>query len=207
MLTKAGLERVSCQAAGTLKLGDETVSRKRKRQAAPLPGSNDATATVELDFAAMRAEVQQFGASHLDNKKDKRTFEQRTLERLGLQTERGPRIGALVLARGLYGLACGVSCLASRACGVAGAKIGQGMAKKATLRAALAEEELINAGMLQVKGRARRKAAGKRATGDRGLNEAKGFVPGLLKVAKPKGKGQKPTAGLPRGGGRGRRRG
>lgn len=56
------------------------------------------------------------------------------------------------------------------------------MAIKTKERDDRAEQELIDAGMLQLKGRGKKKAAERQANRETGLNEIEGFTPGLLVV-------------------------
>lgn len=49
---------------------------------------------AEVDFQAMRKEVTAFGAGHLERKRDKQSFEERTLRSLGFTAKKGPRMGA-----------------------------------------------------------------------------------------------------------------
>jgi hypothetical protein len=59
------------------------------------------------------------------------------------------------------------------------------MWRKAKEREEIEEKELVEANMIQVKGRGKRRAAEKKANLDRGLNEARGFTPGLMRVREP----------------------
>ena len=81
----------------------------------------------------------------------------------------------------------------------AGARIGSGMANKQKQRAAAKEQEAIDSGMMQHHGKGKRKRAQSKVHVDRGLNEAQGFTPGLMKVprvqsgARP---GRSPAGGI-----------
>jgi hypothetical protein len=62
------------------------------------------------------------------------------------------------------------------------------MANKAKQRAELKAQEAMEAGMVnKAAGKAKRRASERKAHRhkDRGLNEAKGFTPGLMRVSKP----------------------
>ena len=51
-------------------------------------------AEPQVDFRAMKQEVNAFGAVHLERKRDKQSFQKRTLQALGFTATKGPRIGA-----------------------------------------------------------------------------------------------------------------
>ena len=85
------------------------------------------------------------------------------------------------------------------------------MAAKAKQRAAAEEQEAIDSGMMQLHGKGKRRRAQAKPRADRGLNEARGFTPGLMKAPKLKRGGAsgsvgKAGAGRGRGGGGGGRR-
>lgn len=65
--------------------------------------------------------------------------------------------------------------------------MGLGVARKAHEREQQEEEELAAANMVQVKGRGKRREAQRKGPAARGLNEARGFTPGLMRVRKPAG--------------------
>jgi hypothetical protein len=59
------------------------------------------------------------------------------------------------------------------------------MWRKAKQRAEAEQQELEEANMIQVKGRGKKRAAERKANMERGLNEARGFTPGLLRLRDP----------------------
>ena len=90
--------------------------------------------------------------------------------------------------------------------------MGLGMVRKAHERERQEEEELAAANMLQLKGRGKRRAAQRKGDMQRGLNEARGFTPGLMRVRKPAGKRNRQDDGAsmrkrPKGAGHGKGRG
>lgn len=99
VLTRGGLTRVADQEEALAKLTADAATRKRRQ---PLddsarPSPSTAPASAEVDFKAMRLEVNTFGATHLDRKKGKQSFQENALLSLGFSAAKKARSGTVYL--------------------------------------------------------------------------------------------------------------
>jgi hypothetical protein len=97
VLARGGLKRVADQEEALAKLAADAAARKRRRPPIDLAHQSPSTApvSVEVDFKAMCHEVNTFGATHLDPKKGKQSFQEHALLSLGFSAPKKARTGTV----------------------------------------------------------------------------------------------------------------
>eukprot|EP00892_Ulva_mutabilis_P002393 jgi/Ulvmu1/12154/UM085_0018.1 len=156
ILTSSGLQLAdSAHTNAQVPLSVSVLGSSRNPSAQPPPSQDDQAFPSLREIAR---EVHDLGSRHLDSKHDAASFMSKRLMHMGIKLPKKQRVAA---NHGIMSL------------------------KKAKKREQQQEQDLIDSGFLAIRGRAKLKAKQAKAAkvkNDRGLNEAKGYKAGLLKV-------------------------